>query len=95
MCGESHEKQTHVSYYQKLEIIVDNLFSKRCQCQSHQPEVHLTPGEADDGYTKQQAKAEMGQCNSEATDEEPKNVHEQTEASAILRLVHNMRAKWP
>ena len=37
----------------------------------------------------------MSQGNPKATDEEPKNVHEQTETSSILRLLNNMWAKWP
>lgn len=60
--------------FPNLEVIVDDFLPEGCQCQSHQPEVHLAPGKADDGDAKQQAKAKMGQCNPETAYEEPKNV---------------------
>ena len=81
--------------FSKLEVIVDDFLPEGCQCQSNQPEVHLAPGEADDGDAKQQAKTEMGQCNPEAADEEPKDVHEHVKAPTVLWLVNNMRAEWP
>ena len=81
--------------FPNLEVIVDDFLPERCQCQSHQPEVHLAPRETDDGDAKQQTKAKMGQGDPEATDEEPKNVHEHVKASAVLRLVNNVRAERP
>ena len=78
-----------------LKVIIDDFLSEGCQCQPHQPEVHLAPWEADDGDAKQQAQTKMGQRNPEATNEEPKNVHEHVEAPTVLRLVNNMRAEWP
>ena len=57
--------------FPNLEVIVDDFLAKWCQCQSHQSEMHLAPGEADDGDAKQQAKAEMGHRNPKATDKEP------------------------
>ena len=66
------KRSCHVVFV--LEIVVDYFLSEWCQCQAHQQEVHQAPWNADNGDAQEQAKAEMGQCNPNATDEEPKNV---------------------
>lgn len=82
------KRSYHVVYV--LEIVVDYFLPEWCQCQAHQPEVHHTPWKAHDGDAQEQAKAEMGQRNPNATNEEPKYIHDHVKTSSVLRLVNNM-----
>ena len=49
----------------------------------------MLPSERDtnDGDTKQQAEGEMSQADPKTTDEDPDNIHQQTEASARAAAV--------